>query len=415
MRFAHLADTHLGFQKSKNLQDVEERIFTHAIGECISQDVDFVLMCGDIFHTNIPEMRIQKLAMEQFRRLYDASIPVYAVYGNHDFSPVNNSFIDLLEAANFIKKMKADVGEDNLVRPIFRVDEKTGAKIAGLSGQKVGRDSDYYDHLAKDVLESEPGFKIFLFHSAIKEMAGGYEGESGISVSGLPMHFDYYAGGHMHTFADYNDIAGYGHIVYPGTLLAGYHSDMEETARGTRRGIVLVDFEKHITNIDLIGIPGCLYEVIDVNAEGRSADAVNREVIEKTEAIGAHGKAVILRVGGELSVGRVTDIDLVAARKTLLKHEALDVMVQRSALTSGEYKIRGESGGTPEQIVQNTFRDNVGQVRIKRDSLTGDRGAALAESLFLSMRHPRPDNEAKKDYEYRIRTEAVAKMGLHTP
>lgn len=413
MRFAHFADAHLGFQKDRSLQKVEERAFEHAVGECISRNVDFVLMCGDMFHTNIPEMRVQKAAMEQFRRLHDASIPVYAVYGSHDFSPVSNSFIDLLVSANFMKKMGARVEDDNKVLPEFTVDEKTGAKLAGLSGQKVGRDAEYYDLLDREKLESEPGFRIFMFHGAVRELVGGHEGEGGFSASRLPGGFDYYAGGHIHAFADHRSIEGRDHIVYPGTLLAGYHSDMEESARGRRRGFVVVDFEDDgVKGVELVEVPGCAYDLVEVDADGRSSEAVNREVSEKVDAARAADRAVVLRVGGELSAGRVTDIDLGAARKTLLQNGALAVMVHRRSLSSAEYKIRGEHGDTPDEIMQNTFQDNIGQVRLKRDNLTGERGVALAQSLFSSMRNPRPDNEKKADYEYRVRTDAVAKMGL---
>ncbi len=96
MKFAHLSDIHLGFQKHEALQKVEQEVFERALDECISRKVDFILIPGDLFHVNIPEMRVQKYAFAKFRQVHQAGIPVYVVYGSHDFSPVSNSVIDLL-------------------------------------------------------------------------------------------------------------------------------------------------------------------------------------------------------------------------------------------------------------------------------------------------------------------------------
>ena len=67
MKFAHLSDVHLGFQKSEALQQVEQQVFEDAIDQCIEKKVDFILIPGDLFHVNIPEMRVQKFAVRKFR------------------------------------------------------------------------------------------------------------------------------------------------------------------------------------------------------------------------------------------------------------------------------------------------------------------------------------------------------------
>ena len=139
--------------------------------ECITRQVDFILIPGDMFHVNIPEMRVQKFAFAKFREVHEAGIPVYVVYGSHDFSPVSNSVIDLLAEVRFITKVtKAQSNEDGTISLDFLVDEKTGAKIAGLSGLKVGKDREWYEKLDRGSLESESGFKIFLFHGGIADM-----------------------------------------------------------------------------------------------------------------------------------------------------------------------------------------------------------------------------------------------------
>ena len=105
MKFAHLSDIHLGFQKNELLQNIEQHVFEDAIEKCISLGVDFILIPGDMFHVNIPEMRVQKYAFAMFRKVHDAGIPVYVVYGSHDFSPVTNSVIDLLVETGYLTKV----------------------------------------------------------------------------------------------------------------------------------------------------------------------------------------------------------------------------------------------------------------------------------------------------------------------
>ena len=413
MRFAHLADIHLGFQKTGPLQDLERDIFERTMDECVSRDVDFVLICGDLFHVNIPEMRVQKLAMAKFRDVHEAGIPIYAVYGSHDFSPVSNSAIDLLESAGYLTKVTCASYRDNLIHLDFLEDKKTGAKLAGLSGLKAGRDAEHYQTLDRTPLESEPGFKIFLFHGAISEMMGDIRDDSNMPVSYLPAGFDYYAGGHLHTFRR-DAFPGYANVVYPGTPFAGYHNDMEMSARGTQRGFVMVDFDREINNVEFVSVPSCEYDLVDIDADARSSEWVNSEMDGIIEKLDPSGKIIILKMAGEMSAGRTTDINPAGLRQRLASKGALETIIHKHGLTSREYKIRGESAGTKDQIERRTFEGNIGQVRIKRPSLSGAQGVRLAETLLLALRQPRPENERKEDYDHRIKTDAATKMGLDT-
>ena len=76
--FVHTADVHLGFQKKEGLVRLERAIFDNMMDWCVKQEVDFILMAGDLFHTNIPDMGVQKHAFAAFERVRAANIPVYA-------------------------------------------------------------------------------------------------------------------------------------------------------------------------------------------------------------------------------------------------------------------------------------------------------------------------------------------------
>ncbi|KEQ56924.1 DNA double-strand break repair protein Mre11 [Marine Group I thaumarchaeote SCGC RSA3] len=413
MKFAHLSDIHLGFQKHESLQKIEQQVFEKAMDECISRKVDFILIPGDMFHVNIPEMRVQKYAFSKFRQVYDAGIPVYVVYGSHDFSPVSNSVIDLLaEVGYIIKVTKATSNEDGTISLDFLVDEKTGAKIAGLSGLKVGKDREWYEKLDRVSLESESGFKIFLFHGGISDMKteSGMDGDH-MPLSLLPKGFSYYAGGHMHKW-NHQKFEDYPHVVYPGTPFAGFHADLEENAKGQKRGFVLVEFEDDVKSVEFVELKNTRYEMIEIDADNRKADSINQELVKKTKNIDPADKVVIIKVAGELTSGKTADVDLSSIREKLAEAGSLVVNISKNRLTSKEYSITEAKGANKEEVETNIFSENIGQLRFDHKELLGEEGIKLAKKLLHELGQGQLVNEKKNEYIPRIRNNALAILGL---
>ncbi len=56
MKFAHLADCHLGSWKREELRKLNLESFRKAIDICIERKVDFVLIAGDLFDTAYPRL-----------------------------------------------------------------------------------------------------------------------------------------------------------------------------------------------------------------------------------------------------------------------------------------------------------------------------------------------------------------------
>jgi len=413
LKFAHLSDIHLGFQKHESLQKIEQHVFEQALDECISHKVDFILIPGDLFHVNIPEMRVQKFAFAKFRQVYDAGIPVYVVYGSHDFSPVSNSVIDLLaEVGYIIKVTRATSNDDDTITLDFLVDKKTGAKIAGLSGLKVGKDREWYEKLDRESLETEPGFKIFLFHGGIADMKtdSGMDGDH-MPLSLLPKGFSYYAGGHMHKF-NHQEFPDYPHVAYPGTLFAGYHADLEENARGQQRGFVIVEFEETVRSVEFVPVENAQYEIIEVDANNRKADSVNLELEQKAKDIDPAGKIVIIKVRGELTSGKTADVDISSVREKLSSMGSLVVNISKNKLTSKEYSITEAKGNDKDEVETNVFKENIGQLRFEHRELLGEQGVEMAKKLLRELGQPQLANEKKNEYIPRIRGSALSILGL---
>ena len=413
MKFAHLADIHLGFQKKESLQKIEQEVFERIMDDCISRRVDFILIPGDMFHVNIPEMRVQKYAFAKFRQIHQAGIPVYVVYGSHDFSPISDSVIDLLEKTGYITKVTLSTShDDGTISLDFVTDTRTGVKLAGLPGLKAGRDIQYYDLLDRESLESEPGFKIFLFHGGISEMKPDEHSEGDyMPLSMLPRGFDYYAGGHLHKY-DARTYDNYPHVVYPGTPFAGYHSDLEDNARGTKRGYVLAEFDDTVQNVQLIEMPNIEYELIAIDADAKKPESVQIDLDEEVARIDPAGKEVIITIKGELASGNVTDIDFSKVSEALRDANALDIKINRNKLTSRDYKITAAPGKSKDEIETNVFAENIGEVISDVDALRGDSGVSLAKELIRVLASPQLDAEKVQDYNARIIRDAMKTMEL---
>jgi len=203
-KFAHLADCHLGAQKYPELKELEIKAFKNCLDTCVEEKVDFIIIAGDLFHSNLPDMGIVKEAVAKLKEVNEKGIPIYINYGSHDFSPNETSIIDVITESGLLIKLfdgyvlKDEKGDEKLELN-FKVDKKTSAKLAGISGRKMGIEDTYFKMLDKKSLENEDGFKIFVFHTSIKNLLPDFLSKmDGIDIKLLPKNFDYYAGGHIH-------------------------------------------------------------------------------------------------------------------------------------------------------------------------------------------------------------------------
>jgi len=57
-KFAHIADCHLGANREPVLQKLELAAFKNTFDKCVEKKVDFIIISGDLFHVNIPDMGV---------------------------------------------------------------------------------------------------------------------------------------------------------------------------------------------------------------------------------------------------------------------------------------------------------------------------------------------------------------------
>ena len=413
MKFAHISDIHLGAFREPILRQLEREVFEDAVEKCIELHVDFVLVCGDIFHVSIPDLTIVNDTIKTLRLLESADIPVYAIYGSHDYTPTGTSIIDILDTAGILTNiMKSRQDEEGKIILQFVVDPKTKAKLTGISARRIGLESKTFENLDRARLEAEKGFKVFAFHSGITELKPAFLSEmETVPLSNFPKGFDYYAGGHIHVTDQFSQ-PGYTKIAFPGPLFTGYGKDIEDTARGTKRGFYVVDFTEKVNHVEFVeikGFDGCYFSY---EVTGKNSAQAKRELTKELEKLEVNGRVVIIRVKGELSGGKTTDINFVELQRELYGRGAIYVQFNRFGLSSKEFEANKLAGEDPSQIETNLFRENIGTVKVSQANLKGDQGVQSAVELLRVTRDGQKGGESKQDYQKRILYSGIETLKL---
>ena len=94
IRFIHTGDLHLGSPLKtvgkvsdvlqKSLRESTYKAIENIVDAALNYDVDFVLMCGDIYDNESRSVKGNLFLNTQMKRLASKGIPVFIIYGNHD-------------------------------------------------------------------------------------------------------------------------------------------------------------------------------------------------------------------------------------------------------------------------------------------------------------------------------------------
>ena len=313
-----------------------------------------------------------------------------------------------------VSHIKAQIGDDinAKIQLEFVEDPITKAKIVGVSGRMSGNEKEVFDRSDYDQLEKEPGFKIFMFHTAFTELKpANLASMESIPLSDLPRNFDYYAGGHIHKKIQPHD-SNYENLTYPGPLFAGRPKDLEDTAKGEDRGFFIIDVgqtptgELKVSNYHYESTQIFEYALIEENANKKTASAVSDNLLQQCRTLDVTGKIVVMRVFGELASGKTSDINFNAMREVLLELGAEYISLNRYSLHTKELDIPVQASAKKEEVEENLFLDNVDKIAVIDTLLKGKKGAKLAMQLLDALRNPKQDNENAGTYEERISEDA---------
>ncbi len=227
MRFAHIADTHLGIRQY-NLDEREEdfyNAFHEAVDKIIESECRFVIHSGDLFDEPRPQIKAMVRARDTIDRLVEAGIPIYTVAGNHDILMRKGA---VLPHAIYRKL--------EVLTPKNPTREFEGILICGLPYHSKVHSEALKERL-KD-LKKEAGKydkSILALHQGIDEyFALDYE----LKIGDIPRGFDYYALGHIHKRIE--DEFGGGKLVYPGSIEMWRIDELTDYEKNGK-GFVVVD------------------------------------------------------------------------------------------------------------------------------------------------------------------------------
>ncbi|MDI6738269.1 MAG: DNA repair exonuclease [Nanoarchaeota archaeon] len=387
MKFAHIADCHIGGWQEPKMKQLAMDAFSRAVDICISEKVDFVLIAGDLFNSAIPPIELIRDTVSALKKLKDNNIKLYTIAGSHDFSPSGKTMLEVLE--------KAGLSQD-----VFRVENGKlmftmhgNAKIAGMLGRKGGLEKEDYNSIETSHLGKEMGYKIFMFHSALDELKPqGMENMDSMPASMLPEGFDYYAGGHVHALLEKK--RGNGIIAFPSALFPNNFKELEEQGCG---GFFIVD-ENGYKRVELKMKD---VSALSFGADKKTAIQLQDEIMEKVSAIQADGKIVLLRINGTLASGRPSDINFKGIFEKL--GNAYFVMKNTSGLSSIEMK---ESLNEAKKDAEDIIKEQRSELSLF------EKEEEAVRALLSALNLEKADGEKAADFERRVVAEAAVALGI---
>lgn len=220
MKFAHLADLHLGYEQYNLSWRAEDfaNAFRKAAEIAVSEGVDFAIIAGDLFHKSVPNPKTLNEAIEVLRIFKRNSIPVFAVEGNHDKSIREISAYHLLETLELL----------NVIG--FRREKSEGEYLRNIKIENVYLVKGLFDgieivgekHRTRWQLEKILPYlnaqkaDIFVLHQAVKEAIDvDMDIAWDLTIEQLPKA-RYYALGHVHMQKEVK--IGDSYLVYPGSI-----------------------------------------------------------------------------------------------------------------------------------------------------------------------------------------------------
>jgi DNA repair protein SbcD/Mre11 len=392
MKFAHIADCHIGSWRDPKLNNASTQAFIKAIDLCIEKKVDFIIIAGDLFNTSLPSITHLKETTKTLKILKDNNIPVYIVAGSHDFSSSGKTMLDVLENAGLLINVAKGEEKNNQLNLKFTIDKKTNTKITGLLGKKGMLEKSYYESLNKEPLEQEQGYKIFIFHSLLSEFkTKDMEKIDAQPLSLLPKNFDYYAGGHPH-FVFQTKEEGYGIIAYPGPLFPNNFRELEKLKKG---GFYIIEDDNIEWN------PIQIYNVysIDIDAENKNPEFIEQKIKDQIKDQEFNNTIVTIRVSGTLQEGKISEINFKDIFQNIYNKSAYFILKNTANLKTKEFEEIKIQANSTEEIEEKLIKEHLGQKKISLDE------ESLTRDLLRLLTADKQEGETNLTFEKRLNQE----------
>ncbi len=291
-RFIHTADLHLdspfvGIRAfapenvASALHDATFRAYEEIVKLCIEEQVDALLVAGDVYDSADRSLRAQLKFVSGLKQLDDAGIRSFVCHGNHD--P-----LDGWEARLQYPPSCTRFGAGFQAVPVFKDDPKR-AVVYGISYPT----RNVYDNLARGFGQVDPdSFSIGLMHANVNSN-GEHAPYAACSLHDLQLsQMNYWALGHVHSRQILSERSPT--VVYPGNP-QGRHPN-ESGARGVY--LVEVDNARNV-HLDFRAMDCVRWErsVLDISPLETEQDLIEAfDQLISAAWDDADGRAVVLRM-----------------------------------------------------------------------------------------------------------------------
>lgn len=197
-RFVHAADIHLDSPlKSLALRDPElaglvgdatRRALVNIVDLCIDEQVDALLLAGDLYDGEQTSMKTARFLADQIRRLHEARIDVFVIRGNHD------AISRITKELMFPENVKVFGGRADAIE----VERPGGTFPVTIHGLSFAQSHAPESLLGKYRAPVETAVNIGLMHTSLGG-ASGHDPYAPCSAGDLNASgFQYWALGHVH-------------------------------------------------------------------------------------------------------------------------------------------------------------------------------------------------------------------------
>lgn len=380
MKFAHLADLHLGYRQyglHERALDFN-RALTRIVDIVLKKDFSFVLISGDIFHSRLPPAMAVRRLFDECSRLRDSAIPVVVIRGNHDASLADRggNYLHLLADRSIATYLE---GED------CKVDLKVNdsrVRIVGVGCFPETQVKNAFEK-ARDSIDPSADHNIFMFHQTLDRLPAKDESwpfYSAYFYEDIFRHVDYYALGHIHNHnLKHPSLPAY----YPGSIESWdledaekHVFDMESGASHVQpqneKGFLSVELGKGPLRVESITIP--TRKMFNLIFKYRETDPKysTDEISKFLPQFNQEGNIINIKVQGYLEKGcRRSDLD------SNLFRRLLDKPLKTRVVNDLRYPVvlketRPSGRVTPEKAIETYYSESASNEKeaISLSSLT---------------------------------------------
>lgn len=404
-KLLHLADIHIGMENygflnpqtglHSRLEDYLHR-FDEVLDHVLAHEqIDLVLIAGDIYKNRTPNPTHQREFARRINRLVRAGLPVFILTGNHD-APATNTrahsveIFDTLEieGVTIASKMRFHVintqhGPIQMIaipwlnrQALLTKDEMIGLPMTALEAEMLSRVSRWIEGTVERLDPTVP--TVLTFHGTVGGATYGAERSVMLghdlviprSLLTLP-GIDYVALGHIHK---HQALGTQPPVVYPGSIERIDFGEEHEA-----KGFVIADVEKHNTSWKFVELNARPFVTIrvDVRQHPDPQERIRR-------AIAKHNvQDAVVRVLVDCTLAQRQTIDDKALRSQL---EAAGAHVVAAIALEVERTSRGRFAEVAEQVRDGLTPQRALELYLQTKNIPVERQTKLLEAAAGLMR-----------------------------